>query len=175
MRNTFIIGIDIGKSGAICILDDGKMSTHKMPMTGTELDYNALFRLIEPFRGRVGIIAFEHLGVIYGSSKTTAFSMGHQLGAVEMLCTSLHIPYTKVRAKDWQKEMFQGVDEISRAHKLPGNDGYKPVRDTKAMALVAIKRLFPDLKLTFGEKAKKPDDGLIDAVLITEYARRKFN
>jgi hypothetical protein len=40
------------------------------------------------------------------------------------------------------------------------------------MALMSIKRLFPDLKLTFGEKAKVPDDGLIDAVLIAEYARR---
>ena len=40
------------------------------------------------------------------------------------------------------------------------------------MALVAIKKRFPDLKLTFGEIAKKPHDGLIDSVLIAQYARQ---
>ncbi len=65
--------------------------------------------------------------------------------------------------------MFQGVDQITKPSKTAGA---KPIRDTKAMALVAVKRLFPDLKLTFGERATKPHDGLIDAVLIAEYARR---
>ena len=67
-------------------------------------------------------------------------------------------------AKQWQKEMFLGVEEIT----ITG----KSTRDTKAMALVAIKRIFPNLELTFGVKAKKPHDGLVDAVLMAEYARR---
>ena len=77
----------------------------------------------------------------------------------------LGIPYIKVPAKEWQKEMFKGVDEITK----PG----KTSRDTKAMALVAIKRLFPELKLTFNDRSTKPHDGLIDAVLIAEYSKRK--
>ena len=61
--------------------------------------------------------------------------------------------------------MFTGVEEIT----VTG----KSTRDTKAMALVAAKRLFPDAKLTFGDKATKPHDGLVDALLMSEYGKRK--
>lgn len=167
MSKTYI-GIDIGKSGAIAIIyRDGHIDTYKMPMIKTELDYHSLGQLIrEECTGNGIHISFEKLGVIFGSSKQTAWSMGEQSGAIEMICICQGIPYTKVRAVDWQKTMFQGVDVILKPGKV------KPVKDTKAMALMSIKRLFPDLKLTFGEKAKVPDDGLIDAVLIAEYARR---
>jgi hypothetical protein len=40
------------------------------------------------------------------------------------------------------------------------------------MALIAAKRLFPNQKLVFGDRATKPHDGLIDALLLAEYARR---
>ena len=67
--------------------------------------------------------------------------------------------------------MFTGVDEITKTANKLSKTG-KPVRDTKAMALVAVKRIFPTLKLTFGDRATVPDDGLIDAVLMSEYAKR---
>lgn len=170
MNNNIYVGIDIGKNGAIAAIHDGKIVTWSMPKIKTELDYHELSRILSRMcsDSEKPHIVFEKLGVILGSSKQTAFSMGNQAGAVEMMCICQGIPYTKVNSKDWQKTMFQGVEEISR----PSKTGKTSVRDTKAMALVAIKRLFPDLKLTFGEKATKPHDGLIDAVLLAEYARR---
>jgi hypothetical protein len=170
-------GIDIGKEGAIAIIRDGEIITFPMPKIKTELDLHQLGRIIsteisplsELMEGNKVHIVFEKLGVIFGSSKQTAFSMGMQAGAVETFCICGEIPYTKVRAVDWQKDMFQGLDQITK----PSKTGKKEVRDTKAMALVAIKRIFPKLKLTFGERATKPHDGLIDAVLMAEYARRK--
>jgi hypothetical protein len=161
------IGIDIGKKGAIAIMEGDKITTHKIPMIKTEVDFHALHRMFENYEGFNGMVVFEKLGVIFGSSKKTAFSMGQQIGAIEMLCISLSMPYTKVPAKTWQAEMFQGVEVIKKS-------GSKTARDTKAMALVAIKRLFPNVKLTFGEVATVPHDGLIDAVLMAEYAQRKF-
>lgn len=170
MQKTYI-GIDIGKDGAIAtITEDGKIETVHMPKIRTELDYYELSKIINGHnaaRGNVHIV-YEKLGVIFGSSKQTAFSMGQQSGAVEMACICQAIPYTKVNAKDWQKQMFQGVDEITK----PSKTGKKAIRDTKAMALVAVKRIFPELKLTFGDRATKPHDGLIDAVLMAECARR---
>jgi hypothetical protein len=167
------VGVDIGKDGAIAIIRDGKIDVYRMPKIKTELDLPMITQTILP---SIEIddpplelhVVFEKLGVIFGSSKQTAFSMGQQSGAVEMACVCQNIPYTKVRAVDWQKAMFQGLDEITK----PSKTGKKPTRDTKAMALVAVKRIFPNLKLTFGEKATKPHDGLIDAVLMAEYARR---
>lgn len=164
------IGIDIGKKGAISMLSSDGVSTYAMPMIKDELDYTMLYELLMQIQAselkRTGSnphLVFEKLGVIFGSSKSTAFSMGYQSGAVEMMAISLGIPYTKIPAKQWQKEMFQGVEVVKKGTK----------NDTKAMALIAINRLFPKLKLTFGMKATKPHDGLVDAVLMAEYAKRK--
>lgn len=164
MEKTYV-GIDIGKSGAIAVIyPDGRIKTMRMPLINTEIDYADLYSIISQCSSMACHVAFEKLGVIYGSAKSTAFSMGHQLGAIEMACIASKVPYTKVRAVDWQKEMFKGVDEVTK----DGNGK----RDTKAMAYIAIKRLFPQLELKFGARATVAHDGLIDAVLIAEYARR---
>lgn len=163
MSKTYI-GIDIGKNGAIAILTPNGIQTLPMPKIKDEINYKELLSIINYTDSEQVTIVFEKLGVIFGSSKTTAFSMGYQSGAVEMACICGQIPYTKVRAVDWQKQMFQGVEAILKTGKSS--------KDTKAMALIAVGRIFPNLKLTFGEKATKPHDGLIDAVLMAEYARR---
>jgi len=164
MNNKVYIGIDIGLKGAICIRHNEEIITYAMPTNKKVIDIQAIKKILNSYNENMHVV-FEKLGVIYGSSKTTAFSMGYQSGLIEGLCSALNIPYTMVRAVDWQKDMFTGVTVVNK----PG----KSTKDTKAMALTAIKRLHPDLKLTFGKIATKPHDGLIDSVLMTEYAIRK--
>lgn len=160
------IGIDIGKKGAISIMEDDKeIINYKMPLIGTALHYKGFYEIMEEHKD-AKIVVYEKLGVIFGTSKKTAFSMGEQIGAIEMACIALKTPYIMVPAKEWQKEMFKGVSEIKKQGKKQ--------RDTKAMALVAINRMFPDLKLTFGSVARVPHDGLVDAVLMAEFARRNY-
>lgn len=167
------VGIDIGKSGAIATYyPDKKIFTLPMPLIKNELDYVQLavyLNALKEAHADVHVV-FEKLGLVFGSSKKTAWSMGEQSGAVEMACIALKIPYTKIRPVDWQKDIFSGVPEMTKTPKPGSKTGS---RDTKAMALVAIKRLFPNLTLNFGGRAVKPDDGLIDAVLLAEYGRRR--
>jgi hypothetical protein len=160
MTKTYI-GIDIGKKGAIAVIKEDSIDTFKMPIIKDQVDTGSLFSILTSYSHTH--IIFEKLGVIYGSSKQTAFSMGYQMGLVEAFCVAMNIPYTAVRAVDWQKEMFKHTTVINKSGKTS--------KDTKAMALVTIKRLFPTLSLTY-DKATKPHDGLIDAVLIAEYARK---
>jgi hypothetical protein len=168
--NTYI-GIDIGKSGALVYHTPDGIVTEVIPMIKKEVDYAFLFDMIQNFQ-QSSIknfncnphVIFEKLGVIFGSSKVTAFSMGYQSGAVEMMAISLGMPYTKVLAKTWQKEMFRGVEEITKTGKT--------TRDTKAMALVAAKRLFPGRKFNSGPRSQKDHDGIVDAMLMVEYAKR---
>ena len=163
------IGIDIGKKGAIYVLnDDGtEHARHVMPMIKKELDYHKLNTILNEYDMFNGMVVFEKLGVIFGSSKRTAFSMGHQAGSVEMCCISNNLIYTPVQAKKWQEEIFQGQTKIYKT-------GSKTKIDTKAMALVAVKRLFPKANLLMSARSEKPHDGLVDAMLMAEYARRKF-
>lgn len=170
MSRKFNIGIDIGKRGAIVVLPESKalinaMDPIAMPIVGDQVDYHQLYRILKKYEGTDCHVIFEKLGVIFGTGKSTAFSMGYQAGALEMACVALKLPYTKVPAKQWQKEMFQGVEEITKKGKSS--------RDTKAMALIAAKRLFPDYKLTFG-KATVPHDGAVDALLMAEYCKRRI-
>ena len=170
-----IIAIDIGKKGAICIYRPSGYPYHEfhpMPMIKDSLDYTKLLSILTPNNAEstdTTLVIFEKLGVIFGTSKATAFSMGHQCGAIEAMCIALGLQYYMVGAKVWQKEMFQGTNLITKKSK----SGKTSVTDTKATALVVVKQLFPKQKLTFGEKATKPHDGLVDALLIAEFAVRK--
>ena len=141
-----------------------------MPMIKSELDYIELYKLLLPLQESPhALVIFEKLGVIFGTSKATAFSMGHQAGALEGMCIALGVPFHKITAKVWQKEMFQGTVLVTKKSK----SGKSIVTDTKATALIVAKQLFPNQKLTFGDRATKPHDGLIDAMLMAEFAKRK--
>jgi hypothetical protein len=163
------IGIDIGKSGAYYILgeDGSEIDRGPVPMIKKEVDYHALNVLLQPYDMFNGMVVFEKLGVIFGSSKKTAFSMGYQAGAIEMCCIANNLIYTMVLAKKWQEHMFQGQTKIFKK-------GIKGPLNTKAMALIAAKRLFPKTNLLMTERSTVPHDGLVDALLMAEYARRKF-
>lgn len=169
MQREFNIGIDIGKKGAIVVLAKqpwtNAIDPIPMPMIGDQVDYHQVFEILSRYKGTDCHVIFEKLGVIFGTGKSTAFSMGYQSGAIEMACISLGLSYTKVPAKQWQKEMFQGVEEITKQGKSS--------RDTKAMALIAAKRLFPDYRLTIG-RATTPHDGVVDALLMADYCKRKI-
>lgn len=155
-----IIGIDIGKRGAIVVreLKSSRYKAYKMPLNDKgDVDYGKLVNILVDQRRKYGetYACFERLQPIYGSSKTTAFSMGHQAGAIEAACISLGIDFLKVSPKVWQKDMFGDEDE----------------GDTKATALVVAKKLFPKGNLIF-PKGKKEHDGLVDALLLSEYLKK---
>ena len=77
MNRKWHVGIDIGLKGAICVMEDQgnnqiKIDIHPMPVLKGKMDYHKLHELIEKFEGFNGHVVFEKLGVIYGTSKTTA-------------------------------------------------------------------------------------------------------
>ena len=172
MDDKFYIGIDIGLHGAIAVIKGRNIKTLQMPVIKKVLDINKLSKLFSKFKNKNCIVVHEKLGSIFGSSKATALSMGYQMGAIEGICAAYGLANVPVAAKVWQSEMFIGVREIMKPAKKTSKTG-KPTRDTKAMALCSIKQRFPNLKLTFGEKSKKPHDGLVDSVLLAEYSRMK--
>ena len=116
------------------------------------------------YEGSPCMAVFEKLGPIFGSSKKTTWSMGVQVGLIKTICTVRAIPYTEVPAKSWQKEMFQGIPAIHKSGKSS--------LDTKAMAQEAMKRLYPTVNFK-RPRAAKQHDGLIDALLIAGYGKRK--
>ena len=169
MNRRWHIGIDLGLNGAICIMDITKPGNYDisylepMPVTGKFINWDELYLILNEFEGMNGILVFEKLGQIFRSSKATAMSMGRQSEGMRVMCKCLGIPYREVPPKEWQGVMFRGIDKIIKK----GGKGI----DTKAMALEKVRQIYPNLKLTFKGRAVKPHDGLIDAVLLTTYAK----
>lgn len=161
---THIIGIDLGLHGAITDMTQDGITSYAMPTCGKDIDITEINTFLRTYVSEDTVVVFERIGLIFKSSKTTAFSMGKQLGAMEALCISRKIPHEIIPPKEWQKAIFQGIPEIKKGDS----------RDTKAMALVAVRRLFPSAILTVGKRATKPHDGVVDSILLAEYARRKL-
>ena len=89
---------------------------------------------------------------------TSMFSIGYGFGTLKQCLVDFNIPHEVVRAQTWQKEF-----DIS------GRKG-----NTKAQALQICQSLFPNLNLLATERSKKPHEGIVDAVLIAEFARRRY-
>ena len=174
----YSIGIDIGKNGAIVIqdLNSGDITKHIMPLISNEIDVKSLYDIFYKYKDKKCMCAMEDLHAIFGSSAKSTFTFGFVAGATEAIILSLGIPYIKVQAKIWQKEAFRGIKEIRK----PSTINKKGVEvkgrlDTKAMALLASKRLYPKFDSTPSERSKKAHDGIVDALLISDYIINNYN
>lgn len=172
------VGIDPGKNGYICMYyetydeasDYSYFKYDPIPLINSELDIHKLCQIINsiPNRENTGNIhcVLEDVHALFGASAKSTFNFGWIVGVLEGLLVASNIPYTKVTPKEWQKEIWKGIP----IQKKQGKNS----TDTKAMSLLAAKRLFPNEDLRDTERCTKAHDGKVDALLLAEYCRRKF-
>jgi len=168
----YYIGIDPGKSGAIVIIDLVKNTIWKyaMPLISKELDCERINDILFNYKDKNCHVVIEKVHALFGSGASATFDFGYTCGALKALLIANGLPFTMVQPKEWQKEVWQGISELRK----PGKEGKKGSIDTKGMALLAVKQLFPKEGLTGTERSKKAHDGIVDALLMAEYGRRKF-
>lgn len=85
------------------------------------------------------------------STFKTGYGYGIWLGVITCVGASLNI----VSPRTWTGKILSGV---------PG--------DGKDRNILGAKRMFPTVDLRKSERARKPHDGIADALLICEYGRR---
>ena len=159
------LGADLGLHGALIALDQNVITgTYEMPVQGKEVDFNSLHKILKMYQNRDCHVIFERLGVIFRSSKKTAFTMGTQYGAMQALCISLGMSYSMIPPKTWQKEMFEGIKEITRVGKN---------RDTTDMEIKKVKQIVQEEKLTGGTRATVPHAGMVYSILLAKYGQIK--
>lgn len=178
--NQISVGIDVGKNGGIVIIDsDGEVTTMATPKVNKdEIDIHQIVEVLSALKenGNKVHIAIEDVHSIFGVGAKSNFQFGRALGILEGVVIGLGISFTKVAPKTWQKEMWMGVKpvEINTGKKTKdGNTKFKI--DTKGTSLLAAKRLYPDLDLRATERSKKAHDGIVDALLIATFVKRKLN
>jgi crossover junction endodeoxyribonuclease RuvC len=156
------LGIDPGQSGALVLLSpEGKiLSKAIMPIDAVkDLDKQTTKSLFELFASVGPLHIFFERIIPYAMNGTSALTFGRMLGMMEQMIWDMKIPITFIEAAKWGKEMHQGIDA-----------DLKP----KAKSLIAFQRLFPGVDMRATQKSKNQHDGLVDALLIAEYGRRKL-
>ena len=175
MANKVYAAIDPGKEGAVVIIyPDGLIETHVTPKIGKEYDKAAMFRLISNIvkksEGQCHFV-LENINGHVAKGRSAAFMMGLGKGLWEMALIASNAPHTFVSSSSWQKETWQGV-AIVKVKSETNKSGEKT--DTKATSLIAAQRLFPHVDLRRSARANVPHDGIVDAILMAEFARRKY-
>ena len=151
------IGIDPGKDGALAIIwpntDAIKGRIDIIPFC--EEEYAGRLRAVGQFGSTwKSICCLEKVGAMPKQGVTSCFNFGDNFGFIRGLLTAYSIPYELVRPQKWKKE-------------------YSLTADKKA-SITVCKRLFPDVSLRRTDKCKTDHDGMAEALLMAEYARRKL-
>lgn len=159
-----IAGIDPGREGAIAVVaGDGQLLfRQQFPLVAGTLEPGPLFELFKEFdEAWDGIYAFiEKATAMKGQGVSSTFKFGANYGFVRMAVAALGWKYELVHSSRWTKVMHAGVDS--------------KIKDSKKKSGIAAQRLFPKESFLATEKSRVPHKGLIDAVLIAEYGRRKL-
>lgn len=155
------IGIDPGLSGGIAILRGRELELHVMPTENNgkkrRVDAEMLDCILS---GPRAIVVYESPA---GSKNARALaSMADSFARIETVLILGKFRREPITARKWQKE-FWTVPKMAKGQKF----------DTKAAALKVAKQLWPDRDWRASGRCKVPHDGLVDAALIAEYARRK--
>ena len=155
------IGIDNGVTGSIGIIREDSVEFFETPIITQQnytkkkanisrIDFNSLCELFEPFQGTNCFVLLERpmVNPMRFMASTSAL---RALEATLIIIEQLHLPFSYIDSKEWQKALLpQGIkgEELKKASIDIGS------------------RLFPQ----FIESFKKHKDA--DGLLIAEYCRR---
>ena len=82
------------------------------------------------------------------------FSFGENFGWLQGVLEAFGVSYELVRPLKWKREFSVTADKNS--------------------SIAVCKRLFPDVSLLPTERCRKDNDGMAEALLMAEYARRRL-
>lgn len=141
------IGIDPGKSGAYAIITPDCVLVKPWDNVRFIADMSCA-------QDYACIACVEKVGAMPKQGVTSTFTFGKAAGYIEGVLEAYEIPYQLVTPKTWKKEYGLGSD--------------------KKQSIEVCKRLFPNVSLKRTEKCMKDHDGMAEALLMAEYARRRM-
>ena len=153
MRRLFI-GIDPGESGGIAYIDTIQNNIDTEPYSDKSLVdlCDAIFHDRTYFQSVV--CCLEKVGARPGQGVTSMFNFGRSVGYIKGVLESFRIPYQEITPQKWKGEFGLNSD--------------------KSASVEVCRRLFPDIDLLATPRSRKPHDGMAEALLMAEYARRKL-
>jgi crossover junction endodeoxyribonuclease RuvC len=168
MRFKYFVGIDPGKSGGLVRINKDGAIVDKLVMplvAGKEVDFGLVYKFLSAISPPCGdeMVLLEKVGAMPKQGVVSMFNFGQTLGGLKAVlqvkAEQIQMPWALVTPLTWQKSLHEGVDKTM---------------EPKKRSLMAFQRLYPGVDLRKSERARIPHDGLVDALLIAEYGRRKY-
>lgn len=164
MNNKYYIGIDGGIHGGITVLDNEQniIESIVMPVIKTSgntvYDLDKLNKFFEKYNDeKLNVyIMFEEAHTLPKNGPKQNFRIGECFGIIKGILSMLCVSYEIVRAKVWQKEIFQG----------------QKVMDTKQASILYCKQKYPNQDWRATERCKIDHDGKTDSCCIGVYCYR---
>lgn len=139
------IGIDPGHSGGVAVIDE----TGKIIWLMIYSDYD-LRKVAETYSDAAYVV--EHVGAMPGQGVTSMFNFGKSFGYILGVLEANKCRYELVRPQKWKAEFG--------------------ATSNKNTSIAVAQRLFPKANLFRTERCTKKHDGMAEALLMAEYARR---
>lgn len=147
------IGIDPGKNGGIAFINIRREFVTPFVKTYCYSD-DILISLCNDFKGFRVMCTLEHVHAMPKQGVSSTFNFGMNFGFIQGVLKAYGIPYELVTPQKWKKEFSCTSD--------------------KNTSIEVCKRLFPSVNLKATDRCKKDHDGMAEALLMAEYARRKL-
>ena len=189
-----VVGADPGNDGAIVfinvetqkIVKKVRVPKLKGKRKTKEPDWHELDDVFKKYKKRIVHVFLEkpNTGGAF-AGRTQSIRLGEAIGTFKTLLIANELRFTMVSPTTWQKVMFMGIpiiahpksetkEQKAKRKKAKRKKPAPKVKDNKAMAMEAAKRLFPKHNF-IPEGSKVIFDGWIDASLIGLYGLWQIN
>lgn len=143
------IGIDPGAKGGVAYINGHGAAAFPFSPKGI-IDILMLLELEEEEK----ICCLEEVHAMPKQGVSSTFKFGENYGYIRGVIEAFGIPYQTVTPQRWKKEFGLNSD--------------------KKNSIEICKRLFPKVNLKATERSRVDSDGMAEALLMAEYARRKL-
>lgn len=161
------IGIDPGKDGGICILQENFIECLEMPVNCIdEIKSSFIYYLIKEYKQNCFCL-IEKSQSMPGQNSVSVFNYGKGYGQIISILQILKIPYEEISPLKWKRE-FNLIYKKKKGEKITI---YQKKKIVKERAVTIAEKLQPCMEF----KTEKGIllDGKAESFLLAEYARRK--
>lgn len=143
-------GIDPGRKGGLAIIYEEGSALSVSP-----LSHQDLIRACKALSGLPGVrFCLESVHAMPKQGVRSTFTFGAEYGYLKGVLEAFNISYQEIPPERWKKEFGLNTD--------------------KKKSIEVCKALFPEANLFPSERCRVESDGMAEALLLAEYARRKL-
>lgn len=150
---TVFIGIDPGKKGGIACIDTESSIRYTVPYSDKVLIDMCSYESRNGNTNHI-VCCLEKVSAMPGQGVVSMFSFGQSVGYIKGVLEAFRIPYQEIIPRKWKGEFGLNAN--------------------KETSFEVCGKLFPDISLLASNRCTKPHDGMAEALLMAEYARRKL-